>query len=261
MRTLTHPKRIRALSWSADGRLLATACEDGQAYVWDNRTGKPQAVCPCDPPDEVTHVALNHRGDLLATASSSGTTLWDPWGGKELLSTGSLASDFSRDDRRLGLGVFGPEVGRWEVAAGGEYRPLHGHRREARIENLDISPDGRLLASAAADGVRLWDLAAGKEVAALPTGSTDSVIFDPAGGFLITSGVSGLYRWPIRVPAASSSARLRIGPPVPIRPRAPWYPGFRASLSMDGRTVAARDARGTGRDPRSRTTERTTEDD
>jgi serine/threonine protein kinase/WD40 repeat protein/Flp pilus assembly protein TadD len=244
MRTLTHPSPARALSWSADGRLLATACDDGQAYVWDIRTGKPQAICPYDPTQELVHVAFNQRGDLLATVSD-GTRLWDPWSGKELLSTGSLASDFSRDDRWLGLGVFGAEVGRWEVASSGEYRPLHGHSHGARIRSLDISPDGWLLASAADDGVRLWDLAAGKEVAILPTGRTESAVWDTSGRFLLTAAASGLHRWPIRFGTGPMSARLHLGPAEPIRlPPANAAPVHQASMSGDGRTIVVTTRRG-----------------
>jgi WD40 repeat protein/Flp pilus assembly protein TadD len=243
-RPLAHPKLVSSLSWSADGRLLATACEDGQAYVWNLRTGHLQAICPCDTIGALASVALNRRGDLLATASSAATRLWDPWSGKELLSTGSLASDFSRDGHWLGLGVFGPEVGRWEVAGDGEYRLLHGHSPGSEVRSLDVSPDSRLLASAGRDRVRLWDLAAGQEIAALPTGETDTVIFDRAGGFLITSGVSGLYRWPLSIPAASPSARIQVGPPEPIRPRPPWNPAFHASLSEDGRAIAVKTREG-----------------
>jgi tetratricopeptide (TPR) repeat protein len=139
----------------------------------------------------------------------------------------------------LALGVFGPEVGRWEVSTGEEYRVLTGHPSQSPIAGLDISPDGRWLASAAVDGVRLWDLATDKEVATLPQGKVDSVVFDPDGRSLITSGHSGLYRWPIRSDAPAASARSRIGPPVPVSARMPRASFGQASLSRDGRTLAA----------------------
>jgi serine/threonine protein kinase len=145
MPPLSHPRPVSMLSWTADGQLLATACEDEQAYIWDVTTGKQQAICSGH--RGVFYVAFSQRGDLLASASGTETRLWDPWTGKELLGTTGLATDFSADDRWLGLGVFGPDVGRWEVAGGQEYRSLHGHPGDVAIK--DINSDGRLLASAA----------------------------------------------------------------------------------------------------------------
>ena len=243
MRPLVQESGANAMSWSGDGRLLATSGDDGSAYVWDVGTGKLQAKCRRALSHEVCHVALSHRGDLLASVTD-GTTLWDPLSGQQLLHTTSLASEFSDDDRWLGLGVFGPEVGRWEVAGNQEYRALSGHPRDVTINSLDTTPDGRLLASAASDGVRLWDLAAGKEVAALPAGPTDSVIFDPHGRFLITSGSAGLYRWPIRSGSDARSARIEIGPPEPIRLSVASDAAREASLSADARTLAVRKAAG-----------------
>jgi serine/threonine protein kinase/WD40 repeat protein/tetratricopeptide (TPR) repeat protein len=234
---LSHPRNVPAIAWSADGRLLATACDDRQAYVWDGAGGRNLAAWKVH--DYLASVAFNQRGDLLITAGGETTQVWDPGSGRELLSAGGLAGDFGGDDRRLGFGVSGADVGRWEVASGGEYRPLYGHEREAMVRSPDVHRDGRLLASAALDGVRLWDLLAGKMVAALPTGPAVSALFDPSGRFLITSGASGVYRWPIRHGAEPNGARIRFGPPEPIRLGQTML-GHDASLSDDGRTFAVR---------------------
>jgi len=243
MRPLVQEARTQAMSWSGDGRLLATACDNGGAYVWDVRAGKLQAKCLRTMSHEVSHVALNQRGDLLASVSD-GTTLWDPRSGRELLHATSLASEFSHNDRWLGLGVFGPEVGRWEVAGNEEYRLLSGHPLDVVINSLDTTPDGHLLASAASDGVRLWDLAAGKEVAFLPSGPTNSVAFDPYGRFLITSGSTGLYRWPIQSGLEVRYGRFQLGPPDPIRLPIALDAARHALLSADARTLAVQMATG-----------------
>lgn len=93
-----------------------------------------------------------------------------------------------------------------------------------------------MLAYACYDGVRLWDLDGGRVVAHLPVGQTRSVAFHPAGTALITSGFSGLRRWPIA--PAGPDCDLRIGPPEilggPVHFHAP-----EADLSRDGRSLAA----------------------
>src|SRR5207253_2147319 len=91
-----------------------------------------------------------------------------------LVNASGLGLGFSPDDRRLAFKDTGPEglqLGFWEVADGQECRTLHhgaiGNRSPwagfMGIGGVDFSRDNRLLASAAGDGVRLWDVASGAE--------------------------------------------------------------------------------------------------
>jgi len=101
---------------------------------------------------------------------------------------------------------------------------------------MDISPDGRLLAGAYHDGVRLWDLAQGQQVACLPGGDWWAAKFARDGTGLIVSGGAGLWRWPM-APDQSATGTLRIGPKEPILVPA-GTAAKECSLSDDGRTLA-----------------------
>jgi WD40 repeat protein/Flp pilus assembly protein TadD len=235
---LQHEGTVGFDYWSDDGQLLATATSSPhQVVIWDATTGKQQAVCKGHQ-GWAAHFAFSPRGDLLASYSPADLTrLWDTRTGRELLSIDGPVSGFSRDGRWLGFGLEGSWVGRWEVAGGREHRTLSGHPAGAEIAGMDSSPDGLLLASAAADGVRLWDVAAGKVVATLPPGNAYSAVFDPQGRFLITCGEAGAYRWPLRRRKAPPDNRLRLGPAETIRfPEDGRSP--RVSLGGDGRTLA-----------------------
>src|SRR5262245_32487821 len=206
--------------------------------IWEGATGKQRATWEGTSGEFADFSA---RGDLLAATGGNATTrLWDPATGKERLRTTGMGCEFSLDDRWLGFGLYGSCVGRWEVAAGGEYRRLYGRPRVAAGGlyiggRLDVSPDGRLLASVASDGVRLWDLAAGKLVTTLPTGWLSGACFDPRRRFLITCGPGGLARWPMR-PGKEGRNALRLGPPEFLR----VPPGLaRPSLSADGQALIA----------------------
>ena len=97
------------------------------------------------------------------------------------------------------------------------------------VMESDISPDGRLLALGMHDAVRLWHLASGRELAALPVGRP---LF-ASNAELLIAGPGGLHRWPIQ--PGEKANQLRLGPPRTIA--LPALP-HRAELSRDGRMLA-----------------------
>jgi WD40 repeat protein len=121
------------------------------------------------------------------------------------------------------------------VASSRECRTLFSHQGGRSAWNVDFSPDGRLMASASDDGVRLWDVAAAREVARLPTEGSRSAIFHPDGKSLITSGPTGLYRWRIEPDPTAATGGIRISPPQVLVPLTGL---LYACLSRDGQTLA-----------------------
>jgi hypothetical protein len=89
----------------------------------------------------------------------------------------------------------------------------------------------------ARDGVRIWRLDDGAELAHLAIGTTYAALFHPSGRSLTTSGDLGLHRWPIRDGESSPRVR-RIGPPELIHwPESSWMSA--ADATPDGRTLFA----------------------
>jgi eukaryotic-like serine/threonine-protein kinase len=244
VRRLSHPDDVRTLAWSADGRLLAAGCDDRNVHVWDTQGWNEQALLEGHQ-SYVTAVAFSPAGDLLASAAWDGTTrLWDPVSGRQLVSTPGTLLQFSADGGRLAF-QRGGRLGLWEVADGRECRVLHhgrvGNRAPWRNckgpQMLDFSPDGRLLLSAADDGVRLWDVAGHREVAYLNAGHHEAARFHPD-GTLDTFGRTGLRAWPVREDRGPGT--LRVGPAqlLATREGQGW---FRGCVSADGSLVAAAD--------------------
>ena len=146
-----------------------------------------------------------------------------------LLSTDQFSVQFSKDGTRLGFIRDESKVQLVEVAAAQEYRTLVSSLGAGQGEYRSgaIGPDGRLLAVGTGDGVRLWDLASGRELDFLPVGQTWSACFQADGRELLTSGESGIRRWPLRNQGEAprgNPCRPTTGPPVarrsqPCRPQ------------------------------------------
>ena len=149
--------------------------------------------------------------------------------------TTSAACASRRDGRSLGPGQADGAPCLWEVADGREYWPVVRGVGPLPIRSLaTMPPDGPTVAASPA-GLSLTanDVGTGSTIAEMP--GTSAVVIPPDGTSMISSGVWGLLKWPVR---RSTTGVLRIGPAAPIGPR-PGEPARALSLSRDGRTLAA----------------------
>jgi WD40 repeat protein len=220
--SVSIPTGVRGIAWNVDGGLLAAAAADRRIYVWDvanlrqgSNSPEPLQVLTGHQA-EVVQVSFSEPNNLLAsTAWDETVRIWDPIRGVELIrAPGSFPMRFSADGRRLAFIAGAQQLVRWELAAPSEYRAFRSHEAP-RLKgpwSADFSPDGRLLASAHGDGLRIWDLSDNKEIAFVDQtengdrlGYTRSVRFQPDGTNLITCGPGvdgvpgrgGVYIWPI----------------------------------------------------------------
>jgi WD40 repeat protein len=189
--------------------------------------------------------AMNRTGELMVSWSTwaGGMKVWHPTTRRLLLSMPNQDVGFTHaaaDGRLAGYRIDGTRIQLWVLEPARECRtlvrdPLRPPMQEYRLNSIHKS--GRLAAAGTANGVTLFDLAAGLDVGYLPIGLNWNVAFDPVSGDLLTSGQMGVMRWPVQS-VAEAPGRWTIGPPKSL-PIAVTQMDHAVRISKDGTTISA----------------------
>jgi WD40 repeat protein len=139
---------------------------------------------------------------------------------------------FGASDRRLGFVINDHDGGICEVTAARECRRL-GRTRTGLVWGAAFSTDGRVLATASGEEVRLWQVNQNRLVADLPMPGARSVIWHPNGTDLVASGWSGIGLWPIELSIERAEVRAAAAR------RLSALHLERAALASDGRFMVA----------------------
>jgi WD40 repeat protein len=146
----SHPGAINCITWSPDGRFLASGLDDGTFCIYSVETGQP---------------VLKFAGDIKPTSLA-----WSPDGR-------SLATSGGTDGIRL-----------WDVQTASALHTLPGHT--GNVHSLAWSPDGLTLASGSSDNtIRIWNVRTAEPLRTLTAHSDRvcSLAWSPAGA-LFASG-------------------------------------------------------------------------
>ncbi|MQA91665.1 MAG: protein kinase [Gemmatimonas sp.] len=186
-----HRGDVNHVAFSRDGSRLATTGDDGELRVWDPATGR--LVANMSGSGSTWGPSFNADGSLVAAA-------WDDRVRVLALPTQRVVSDIhvdggfgtalSPDGKRLAV-ISGPNAV-FDVRTGEEVFPLSEHASWG----VWWSPDGRYVATASDDGVRVWDAGTGtlRHTLFAHGGTVGGVAWSPDSSRLVTGGSDGTVK-------------------------------------------------------------------
>lgn len=190
-----------SVSFSADGTLIAAEADKG-VIIWETRTGKiVQFLKGYSKP------VFGAGGKFLVALRSGNLKLLDPKTGEAqatlVAADESSAEQFALSaDEKFLASVHDNSIKLWNLEKRSETGAVMKHQ-QGGIAAIDLSADGKTLASCGADGTtRLWDAASGVELHRLKLPVKDdsqntfyTVRFSRDGKTMATGSLFGVHLW------------------------------------------------------------------
>ncbi|MFC1652113.1 protein kinase [Planctomycetota bacterium] len=190
-----HQGSIRSLSFSPDGKHIATGSWDNSLKIWDTercieiKTLQGHKGC-------VTSVEYSPDGKKIASRSRDGAVkLWNVASGQEIMTlqgkkTVILAIAYCPSGKCIASGNGDGTVGIWDAFSGNQISQFQGH--EGAINSISYSPDGKCIVSGSSDNaLKVLDTESGLELMTMQghIGGVSSVDYSPDGKQIVSGSV------------------------------------------------------------------------
>jgi eukaryotic-like serine/threonine-protein kinase len=195
-----HTEAVQSLSWSPDGKYIASAGQDRTVQVWEAATGRVFSVYR-EHRREIWIVAWSPNGKYIASAGSDELVkIWDATTNLDISIHAEhvktvRALSWSPQSTALASAGDDGEVRIWDIQKGCVLVTYSEH--EGSVLSLSWSPDNRYIASGGNDyTARIWHAQSGR-YQALFRGHTDritSVAWSPNSDYLASASDDGTIR-------------------------------------------------------------------
>jgi len=188
MTLMGHNGAVTSVSYSSDGRLLASGSDDGSVRIWDARTGEETRSPLLSDMGSVLTVDFAQNSEWVASGAKSGVVcVWNVMPGQaghQMLKGHSGPVNcvkFSPDGFRLASALDDKTLRLWNPKTGEQLAILSGHTEA--VKGVAISSDEEIIASVYSDGdIRLWHGTTGQDAREpLTRAGYGSVDFSPDG--------------------------------------------------------------------------------
>jgi WD40 repeat protein len=198
-----HKAAVNSVSFSPDGRLLASSSTDGTIKLWNITTGKVIKTLGGNN-IKVGSVSFSKDG-RLASGSADGTIkLWNVTTGKviKILDRNKFEVNnlsFSPDGQLLASGNVDGTIKFWDLTTGEPKMAPNKTVGWGCPNKFSFSSDGRLLAFIGQDQtIKLWDVTTDDKITSVGSGAIDSISFSKDGQWLAYSdGNRTIHVWDV----------------------------------------------------------------
>ncbi|QEL21045.1 WD40 repeat domain-containing protein [Limnoglobus roseus] len=209
-----HADPVYAVSFSPDGKTIATGSFDKTIKLWDAANGKELRTLagPQGHQSLVLSVAFSPNGDQLASGGADNfARVWDVPSAKPVretaLTTKGVRTAVSPDGKVYAAGGSDGKIRLWSADGKPVAEAVHG----AAVIRLAFTTNGQTLLSTGADRIlRYWNATNGQLLASVGTGPAElDGLLAHTGGNVVTTSTDGSIRvWPQQPPVAKKIADL-----------------------------------------------------
>lgn len=193
-----HTKTIKALSFSQDGKWLASAGEDQTILVWNVHENTKHASL-IGHTQTATGLCWSADGSTLFSTSADGTLKqWDldhPFARSYIIcDVGPWQSPVTTDKKYFAAPCTDKNLAMYEISTG---KVLKNFGPQSGL-CAEVSKDGNYLVTGSFDGIaRLWNVQTGKEIGTYAghTGRIDGIAYMTSKGFAISVGDNTMRIW------------------------------------------------------------------